>query len=55
MRFIVKRKEIWIQEIAVDADTEEEARKKAERDDGTMDTDPQFREFFRPDKWEVKK
>lgn len=53
MRFTVLRREIWIQKITVDADSPEEARQKAEKDDGTMSEDPQFREFHRPKNWEV--
>lgn len=51
MRFTVRRKEIWIQKIVVDADSPEEARKKAERDDGEMNEDPQFRSFHHPEGW----
>ena len=53
MRFTVLRKEIWIQKITVDANSPEEARRKAEKDDGEMREDPQFKKFHRPEDWEV--
>jgi hypothetical protein len=53
MRFTVRRKEIWIQEISVEAPTPEEARQKAAKDDGEMREDPQFQRFHHPENWEV--
>jgi len=54
MRFTVIRTELWIQHVVVEADTVEEARKKASHDDGEITDDPQFREFLYPGNWEVK-
>jgi len=52
MRFRIKREEIWIQEIEVEAENLHEARKKASVEDGVINTDPQFRRLTSMDTWE---
>lgn len=42
MRFIVKRKELWIQVITVEAPNVDKALEKAKESDGLIEDDPRF-------------
>jgi hypothetical protein len=54
MRFIVERREIWVQLIEVDAESLEEAIAKAEIDEGILMEDPRFKEFAPTRTWKAE-
>jgi len=55
MRFIVRRREIWTQEVEVDAETETEALLKVLVGEGEIREDPRFRHLTDIASWEIKK
>lgn len=54
MQYYVSRKEIWEQIVRVDADTEDEARLKAEAGDVIINSDPQYERPHNVEAWVVE-
>lgn len=55
MLFIVHRTELWIQEVAVEADSPEEAAILASEGEGTIHDDPRYSEtLFPASSWKVE-